>query len=191
MSTATIEESVELAIKGGCTIIQLREKNCSSWEFYQLALRVKEITDQYRVPLIVNDRIDIALSIDAAGVHVGQNDLPAKVARKIIGEDKILGVSVSNIDEAIIAQNDGADYLGVGAMYATQTKTDAQTVTIDELKKIRQSVNIPIVVIGGINKHTIGSFKGYGIDGIAVVSAVIAQNDICASAHELVTLFKQ
>lgn len=191
MSTATVEQSVELAIKGGCTVIQLREKNYSSLEFYQLAVRVKEITDQYKVPLIINDRIDIALSIDAAGVHVGQNDLSAKVARKIIGEEKILGVSVSNLDQAIIAQNDGADYLGVGAMYTTQTKTDAKTVTIDELKNIRYSVNIPIVVIGGINKHTVDNFKGYGIDGIAVVSAVIAQNDICAAARELVTLFKQ
>jgi len=191
MSTDTIEESVELAIKGGCTVIQLREKSCSSLEFYQLALRVKKITDHYIVPLIINDRIDIATSVNAAGVHVGQSDLPAAVVRKIIGHDKILGVSVSNLAEASKAQNDGADYLGVGAMYSTDTKTDAQIVTIDELKKIRKSVDIPIVVISGINKDTVCNFKNCGIDGLAVVSAVVSQKDITAAARELVTLFKE
>lgn len=191
MSTDTIEESVELAIKGGCTVVQLREKDCSSLEFYQLALRVKEITDKYAVPLIINDRFDIAMAVDAAGVHVGQNDLPALVIRKVIGKDKILGVSASSLDEAIKARNDGADYLGVGAMYSTSTKTNAKIVTIDVLKEIRKEVDIPIVVIGGINKNTLCNFKGYGIDGLAVVSAVVAQKDITAAANELVTMFKE
>lgn len=126
MSTGTIEESVEQAVKGGCTVVQLREKHCSSKEFYELAVRVKEITDRYHVPLIINDRVDIALAADAAGVHIGQSDLPASVVRDIIGNDKILGVSASRLEEAVKAVEDGADYLGVGAMFATNTKADAR-----------------------------------------------------------------
>ncbi|MEA4889006.1 MAG: thiamine phosphate synthase [Clostridiaceae bacterium] len=190
MTTDTIEESVELAIKGGCTVVQLREKDCSSLEFYELAQRVKAITDQYHIPLIINDRIDIALAVDAAGVHIGQSDLPARIARSIIGGDKILGVSVSKLKEAVKARDDGADYLGVGAMYATATKTDAAAVSLEELKLIRKSVEIPIIVIGGINKDTLGNFKGYGINGLAVVSAVVAQKDITAAARELAAMFK-
>ncbi|MEA4965278.1 MAG: thiamine phosphate synthase [Oscillospiraceae bacterium] len=190
MTTDTIEESVELAIKGGCTVVQLREKSCSSLEFYQLALRVKKITDHDSVPLMINDRVDIAMAVDAAGVHVGKNDLPAAVVRQIIGKDKVLGVSASSLAEARKAQRDGADYLGVGAMYSTATKTDAELVTMDQLKAIRRSVKIPIVVIGGINQNTARNFKGLGIDGLAVVSAVVAQTDITFAAHELVTIFK-
>lgn len=191
MSTETIEEAVELAIKGGCTVVQLREKNCSFLEFYQLALRIKEITDKYDVPLIINDRVDLALAVDAAGVHVGQNDLPAAVIRRIIGKEKILGVSVSSLQQAIKARNDGADYLGVGAMYSTATKEDAQIVTISQLQEIRKAVDLPIVVIGGINKKTINNFRGYGINGVAVVSAVLAQKDVTAAAKELVTMFRE
>ena len=191
MTTKTVEESVELAIKGGCTVVQLREKDCSSLEFFNLALNVKKITEKYNVPLIINDRTDIALAVNADGVHIGQSDLPAAVVRKIIGDDKILGVSASSLEEAKKAVKDGADYLGVGAMYSTATKTDAKVVTIDELKQIRKAVDIPIVVIGGINKQTLENFKGYGIDGLAVVSAVVAQPDITAAACELVTRFKE
>lgn len=191
MSTDTLEEAVEKAIKGGCTLVQLREKDCSSLEFYQTALNVKKITDRYGVPLIINDRVDIALAVDAAGVHVGQSDLPASVVRKIIGPDKILGVSAANLQEAEAAEKDGADYLGVGAMYATATKKDTRPVTFDELQKIRSKVEIPIVVIGGINKNTVKNFKGIGIDGLAVVSAVIAQDDIEQAAKELVQMFQE
>ena len=123
-------------------------------------------------------------------MHIGQSDLPASVVRKIIGEDKILGVSASTLKEAVLAMNDGADYLGVGAMYTTATKTDAKDVSMDELKMIRNIVSIPIVVIGGINKSTINNFKGLGIDGVAVVSAVVAQPDITKAARELVRMFK-
>ncbi len=178
MSTDTIEESVEQAVKGGCTVVQLREKNCSSKEFYELAVRVKEITDRYHVPLIINDRVDIALAVDAAGVHIGQSDLPASVVRNIIGKDKILGVSAARREEALKAVEDGADYLGVGAMFATNTKTDARPVTMEELKGIRAAVSIPIVVIGGINMNTLERFKGTGIDGLAVVSAIIAEKTL-------------
>lgn len=189
MSTDTIEESVEQAVKGGCTVVQLREKYCSSKEFYELAVRVKEITDRYHVPLIINDRVDIAMAVDAAGVHIGQSDLPASVVRKIIGNDKIIGVSAAKLEEAVKAVQDGADYLGVGAMFATSTKTDARPVTMEELKRIRAAVNVPIVVIGGINKNTLRHFKGMGIDGLAVVSAIIAEKNIEDAARNMYRAF--
>lgn len=190
MSTDTIEESVEQAVKGGCTVVQLREKHCSSKEFYELAVRVKEITDGYHVPLIINDRVDIALAVDAAGVHIGQSDLPASVVRNIIGKDKIIGVSAAKLEEAVKAVEDGADYLGVGAMFATNTKTDARPVTMEELKAIRAAVNVPIVVIGGINMNTLEQFKGMGIDGLAVVSAIIAEKDIEGAARNMYQAFR-
>ncbi len=191
MSTDTLEEAVEQAILGGTTIVQLREKNCSSREFYDTAVRVKEITDRYHIPLIINDRADIALAVDAAGVHVGQGDLPAKAVREMIGPDKILGVSAATLSEAVKAREDGADYLGVGAMYATGTKTDARHVTMEELSEIRKNVEIPIVVIGGINQKTLGDFKGMGIDGLAVVSAVIGAEDIEEAARSMADSFRQ
>ena len=191
MSTETVEESVVLAIKGGCTVVQLREKDCSSLDFYNIALNVKKITDEYNVPLIINDRIDIALAVDAAGVHIGQSDLPASIVRKIIGNDKIIGVSAATVDEAVRAKNDGADYLGIGAMYATNTKKDTRPVTIETLKEIRKAVNIPLVVIGGINKHTVPDFKGTDIDGIAVISAIIAEKDIEPAARDLLNLYNR
>jgi len=190
MSTATVEEAVEQAILGGCTLIQLREKHSSSLDFYKTACRVKQITDRYQIPLIINDRVDLALAVDADGIHVGQSDLPCSVVRKIMGKDKIIGVSASTLEEAIQAEKDGADYLGVGAMYSTSTKTDAKVVTIEELKKIRKAVKIPIVVIGGINQETLVNFKDCGIDGLAVVSAIISQKDIKSAAKELLQLFK-
>lgn len=191
MSTETIEEAVELSIKGGCTVVQLREKECSSKEFYDFAQSVKAITDKYKIPLIINDRVDIALAIDADGVHIGQSDLSANIVRSIIGQEKILGVSASTVEEAVLAQKNGADYLGVGAMYSTNTKTDARNVSLDELKNIRKNVDIPIVVIGGINKDTIKNFKDCNIDGIAVVSAIISQKDIQGAAMELSSMFKK
>lgn len=189
MSTKTLEEAVEQSIKGGCTLVQLREKDCSSLDFYNTAINVKKITDKYNVPLLINDRLDIALAIDAAGVHVGQSDLPCSVVRKIIGQDKIIGVSAGNLENALKAQKDGADYIGVGAMYATGTKKDAKPTSMDELKKIREKVSIPIVVIGGINKERVKDFEGTNIDGLAIVSAIIAQNDICKATEELKKLF--
>ena len=191
MSTETVEESVELAIKGGCTVVQLREKDCSSLDFYNIAFNVKKITDEYNVPFIINDRLDIALAVDAAGVHIGQSDLPASIVRKIIGYDKIIGVSAATVDEAVRAKNDGADYLGIGAMYATNTKKDTRPVTIETLKEIRKAVNIPLVVIGGINKHTVPDFKGTDIDGIAVISAIIAEKDIEQAARDLLNLYNR
>lgn len=189
MSTETLEEAVEQAINGGCTLVQLREKDCSSLDFYNTAVKVKEITDKYNVSLVINDRIDIALAVDAAGVHVGQSDIPAAIVRKVIGEDKILGVSTGCLEHAIKAQKDGADYLGVGAMYATGTKKDAKHTSIEELKKIRENISIPIVVIGGINKERIKDFEGIGIDGLAIVSAIISQKDITKATKDIVDEF--
>ena len=189
MSTETLEEAVEEAIKGGCTLVQLREKECSSLDFYNTAVSVKKITDKYNIPLLINDRLDIALAVDAAGVHVGQSDLPCSVVRKIIGEDKIIGVSAGNLEIAVKAEKDGADYIGVGAMYATGTKKDAKLTSMDELKKIRENVSIPIVVIGGINRERVQDFKKTKINGLAIVSAIIAQKDICKATKELKELF--
>ena len=189
MSCDSLTEAVEQAILGGCTMIQLREKELPSLEFYNQAVAVKQVTERYNIPLIINDRIDIAMAVQAAGVHIGQHDLPAATVRKVIGENMLLGVSASSIAEAIQAQQDGADYLGVGAMFPTGTKTDAESVSMEELQKIRTAVSLPIVVIGGINKGNAGRFKPMGIDGLAVVSAIIAQSDIKAAAAELKDLF--
>ena len=189
MSCDSMTEAVEQAILGGCTMIQLREKELSSLEFYNQAVAVKQVTDKYHIPLIINDRIDIAMAVQATGVHIGQHDLPAAAVRKVIGENMLLGVSASSIAEAIQAQQDGADYLGVGAMFPTGTKTDADSVSMEELQKIRTAVSLPIVVIGGISKGNAGRFKPMGIDGLAVVSAIIAQSDIKAAAAELKDLF--
>lgn len=189
MNCDSLTEAVEQAILGGCTMIQLREKELSSLEFYNQAVAVKQVTDKYHIPLIINDRIDIAMAVQATGVHIGQHDLPAAAVRKVIGENMLLGVSASSIAEAIQAQQDGADYLGVGAMFPTGTKTDADSVSMEELQKIRTAVSLPIVVIGGINKGNAGRFKPMGIGGLAVVSAIIAQSDIKVAAAELKDLF--
>ena len=185
MSCKTVEESVEKAIAGGAGIVQLREKNCTSREFYELAKRVLKITRANNVPLIINDRVDICLAADADGVHIGQKDLPCEIARRILGEEKLIGVSAALPEEAIKAENDGADYLGVGAVFSTSTKKDTRPVTPEIIKEIRRAVTIPFVVIGGVNKDNIISLSGTGINGAAVVSAVVAQPDIEKAAREM------
>ncbi len=189
MSTQTLTEAVEQAILGGCTMVQLREKESSSLEFYEQAQEVKQITDRYGVPLIINDRVDIALAVEAAGIHIGQNDLPVPDVRRLIGMEMLLGVSVSSSEEAGKAMEDGADYLGVGAMFPTGTKTDANAVSIEELRKIRRMTNLPIVVIGGINQENAGLFRPMGIDGLAVVSAIIGRPDIRKAAAQMKEAF--
>lgn len=181
----SLDLAVENAIIGGCTLIQLREKDISTREFITQAMRIKAITQRYGVPLIINDRIDIALAVDADGVHVGNNDMPLSYARKLLGDDKILGTSVISKETAIIAEQAGADYLGVGAMFSTTTKPDADIVSIDELKSISGITHIPIVVIGGISKESLPYFKNVNIDGLAVVSAVLSQQNIIDAAREL------
>ncbi len=189
MSTRTLGEAVGQAVSGGCTLVQLREKDISSLDFYALALEIKKITDSYGIPLIINDRIDIAMAAGAAGVHIGQNDIPADIARKVIGKDMLLGVSVSSAAEAVNAAEAGADYLGVGAMFPTGTKRDAKFVSMEELGEIRRTVDIPIGVIGGINSENAMLFRPMGIDGLAVVSAVIARHDIKKAAVHLKSQF--
>ena len=168
---------IEEAIKGGTTIVQLREKTASTKEFYDLALRVKEITSRYDVPLLINDRIDIALAVGSEGVHIGQDDMPADIAREIIGEDKILGVSASTVEEAKKAEIDSADYIGSGAVFPTATKDDADSVSKEELKEIADSIDIPVVAIGGITIENAHTLKGSGIAGFSVVSAIMSAED--------------
>ncbi len=186
-----LAKSVKEAVLGGATLVQLREKDVSSLDFYVLAQKVKAVTDHYQIPLIINDRLDIALAVDAAGLHVGQNDLPAAVARRILGPDKILGVSAARLEEALRAQEEGADYLGVGAVFPTATKDDARAVVMDELQKIKGSVTIPVVAIGGINEQNLPALKETGIDGIAVVSAILGKEDIRKAARDLMKIMKK
>ena len=176
---------IEEAIKGGTTIVQLREKTASTKDFYQLALKVKEITSKYDVPLLINDRIDIAIAVDSEGVHIGQDDMPADIARKIIGEDKILGVSASTVEEAKKAQEDGADYIGSGAVFPTATKDDADSVSKEELKEIVDSIDIPVVAIGGITLENAESLKDTGIAGFSVVSAIMSADNPKEASQKL------
>lgn len=180
---------IEEAIKGGTTIVQLREKTASTKEFYDLALRVKEITSRYDVPLLINDRIDIALAVDSEGVHIGQDDMPADIAREIIGEDKILGVSASTVEEAKKAEIDSADYIGSGAVFPTATKDDADSVSKDELKEIVDSIDIPIVAIGGITVENASTLKDSGIDGFSVVSAIMSADDPRDASRKLKEIY--
>ena len=187
MTTDTLEEAVELAIKGGATIIQLREKDCTSREFYELALSIKDITDAYEVPLIINDRLDIALAVHADGVHLGQSDIPVQVARNVMGPNCIVGATASTLEKAKEAWQSGADYLGVGDVFGSATKNDTKPVELKELKKICDTVKIPVVAIGGISKKNIHLLKDTGVAGVAVISAVLGQTDITAAAEELIS----
>lgn len=190
MEIGELLQKIERAIKGGCTLVQLREKNSNTKSFYEDANAVKKITDIYQVPLIINDRLDIMLAVGADGVHVGQNDMPVAVVRKLIGK-RILGVSVHSIREAIRAESEGADYIGVGALFPTDTKKDTQKITIEELKEIVQAVSIPVVAIGGINSENIKELSLSGVSGIAVVSAILNAPQAEYAAKELKRKVKQ
>jgi thiamine-phosphate pyrophosphorylase len=181
----TLADAVHDALEGGATFLQLREKNLDDDSFLQLALEIKEIAAKYKVPFVINDNINVALACGADGVHVGQKDMAAKDVRKIIGSDKILGVSAQTVEQAVAAEENGADYLGVGSVFSTSTKLDADAVSFETLKEICQAVSIPVVAIGGINKDNARKLKGSGIDGIAVVSAIFAQENIREAAAEL------
>jgi thiamine-phosphate diphosphorylase len=186
----TLPAVVEEAIVGGVTFIQFREKKLSREEFVSLAKEVKKVTDRYRVPFIINDDVEVAKEVDADGVHVGQNDTSVEEARRVLGPDKIIGVSAHNVEEALTAQGKGADYLGVGAAFATSTKLDASALSMDTLRAICQAVSIPVVAIGGINKDNILELKGTGIDGVAVVSAIFAAENVKEAAEDLVQKVK-
>ncbi|MDP4178674.1 MAG: thiamine phosphate synthase [Bacillota bacterium] len=181
-----IKKVIEDSIKGGVTIVQVREKDASTREFYDTALSIKQVTDYYNVPLIINDRIDIAQAVDAAGVHLGQSDMELNIARKILGIDKIIGISAGTVEEAITAEKNGADYLGAGAIFFTGSKKDIDTpIGIEGLKKICTSVNIPVVGIGGINAENAKEILNAGAAGISVISAILAYDDIKSAAEKL------
>lgn len=184
-------EIIEEAIKGGTTIVQIREKEGETLDFYNLALKVKEITSKYNVPLIVNDRIDVALAIKSEGVHIGQTDMPADVARSLIGDEMILGVSASTVKEARKAEKDGADYIGTGAIFPTATKDDAPSITKDDLKEVTGSINIPTVAIGGITLENANELAGTGIAGISVVSAIMNSKDPKIASENLLKIYNE
>ena len=178
-------QTIEQAIQGGVTMVQVREKSLSTLAFFQVAVMIKEITKKYGIPFIVNDRTDIALAVDADGLHIGQDDIPLIVARKIFGPNKLIGVSVSTLEEALLAEKDGADYLGIGAIFPTKTKDDADSVSLAELKIIKDKISIPIVAIGGINENNIKKVMETGVNGAAIVSAIVARLDPYLAAQKL------
>ena len=180
-------EKVETACRSGVTIVQLREKNLTTNQYYQLAKQVKEITDAYQVPLIIDDRLDICLAVDAAGLHIGDDELPVSVARKVLGPEKILGVTAKTVKRALEAETSGADYLGTGAIFPTTTKENAPITLISTLKTICQTVAIPVVAIGGLTSENIDQLIGTGIAGVAVVRDLMQAEDIEAKAHALLT----
>lgn len=186
----TLHNQVRKAIEGGATFIQLREKHLDKDEFLKEAMEIKALCAEYKVPFVINDDVDIALKIDADGVHVGQSDMQAGDVRAKLGPDKIIGVSAQTVEQALLAEKNGADYLGVGAVFATSSKDDAIEVGPEVLKAICSAVSIPVVAIGGITKENVIQLKGSGISGIAVISAVFAQPDIKAAAAELRKLTK-
>ena len=169
---------IEDAIKAGVTMVQLREKNADGKEFLEKAIKLRQITKKYNVTFVINDRVDIAMIADADGVHVGQSDIPANKVRELIGEDKIVGVSARTIEEALTAKKNGADYLGVGAMFNTTTKLDAKSVSIEKLKGIKEVVKLPVVAIGGLSLSNIDKLRECNVDGYAVVSAILGASNI-------------
>lgn len=181
----TLSDAVLQAIEGGATLVQLREKELSEKEFLDEAFTIKEICASKKIPLIINDNVKIAKETDACGVHIGQSDMELKEARKILGAEKIIGVSCQTAEQALQAEKNGADYLGVGAIFSTSTKADADNVSISTLKEICRAVKIPVVAIGGISLQNIRQLKGSGIAGVSVISAIFAQQDIRGSTKEL------
>ena len=171
-------ESIEEALKAGVKTVQLREKKASGKEFLEKAYKLRELTKKYNAIFIINDRVDIAMLVGADGVHIGQSDIPCSEVRHLIGNDKIIGVSTQNLELSLKAKNDGADYIGVGSMFTTTTKLDAKHVSIEELRSIKENIEIPIVCIGGINLSNISALKNENIDGYAIVSEILKYDDI-------------
>lgn len=187
----SLYDVVRQSLEGGVTFLQLREKELDEACFYEEAVQLQKLARAYGVPFVINDNVEIALRMDADGVHVGQNDMEAGNVRALIGPDKILGVSAETVEQAIQAEQKGADYLGVGAVFPTGSKEDAATVSIDTLKAICQAVSIPVVAIGGITKENTPSLAGSGICGIAIISAIYAQKDIQKATVELKSITKE
>ncbi|CAG5728275.1 TPA: thiamine phosphate synthase [Streptococcus pneumoniae] len=186
-SVESFLEKIETACRSGVTIVQLREKNLTTNQYYQLAKQVKEITDAYQVPLIIDDRLDVCLAVDAAGLHIGDDELPVPVARQVLGPEKILGVTAKTIKRALEAETSGADYLGTGAIFPTTTKENAPITLISTLKTICQTVAIPVVAIGGLTSENIDQLMGTGIAGVAVVRDLMQAKDIEAKTQAFLT----
>lgn len=180
-----LTQTIEQAIQGGVTMVQVREKALSTLAFFQVALVIKNITKKHGIPFIVNDRVDIALAVDADGLHIGQDDMPLLIARKLLGNNKIIGVSVATLEEALLAEKEGADYLGIGAIFPTMTKDNANSVSLAELALIKNKVSIPIIAIGGINENNLQKVMATGVDGAAVISAIVAHPNPCMAAQKL------
>ena len=180
-------KKVEMACRSGVTIVQLREKNLTTNQYYQLAKQVKEITDAYQVPLIIDDRLDVCLAVDAAGLHIGDDELPVSVARQVLGPEKILGVTAKTVKRALEAEEGGADYLGTGAIFPTTTKENAPITLISTLKTICQTVAIPVVAIGGLTSENIDQLIGTGIAGVAVVRDLMQAEDVEAKTQAFLT----
>ena len=185
LNNETLYEQVEKAIKGGVTLVQLREKNLDEESFLKEALEIQKLCRMHNIPFVINDNVEIAGKINADGVHVGQSDMKAGNVRAILGENKILGVSVQTVEQALLAEKEGADYLGVGAVFPTGSKADAENVSYDTLKEICSAVNIPVVAIGGISAENVSRLKDSGISGIAVISAIFAAEDIEMATRNL------
>ena len=186
-SVESFLEKVETACRSGVTIVQLREKNFTTNQYYQLAKQVKEITDAYQVPLIIDDRLDICLAVDVAGLHIGDDELPVSVTRQVLGPDKILGVTAKTVKRALEAEEGGADYLGTGAIFPTTTKENAPITLISTLKTICQRVDIPVVAIGGLTSENIDQLMGTGIAGVAVVRDLMQAEDIETKTQAFLT----
>ena len=179
--------TVERALQAGVTVLQLREKTAATRDFYLLALQIKLIAQRYRVPLIINDRLDIALAVNADGVHVGQEDLPVSVVRRWLGPDKILGATAASVEAALTAEQEGADYIGSGAVFPTQTKQGKPLLPLTMLAQIKQAVQKPVVAIGGITAENLAGIKSTGVNGVAVVSAIMDSTDPAAATKKILS----
>ena len=185
VGTKSLYEQVKEALENGVTCVQLREKELDESDFLKEAKQISTLCKEYKVPFIVNDNVNIAIACKADGIHIGQEDMELTNVRKLVGEDMIIGVSAHTVEEAIKAQEGGADYIGIGAVFATSTKTDVDVLSFETLRSICEAVDIPTVAIGGIKKDNICKLKGSGIDGVAVVSAIFAAKDIATATKEL------
>lgn len=185
LNGATLISQVEAALKGGATFIQLREKNLDDKAFYQEALEIQKLCKEYKVPFVINDNVELAKKIGADGVHVGQSDMEALDVRKVLGDDKIIGVSAQTVEQAELAEKHGADYLGVGAVFPTGSKNDATEVSFETLQEICEHVHIPVIAIGGITRDNVVELSQSGICGIAVISAIFGQTNIEAATADL------
>lgn len=185
LGNASLYDQVKQAILGGATFVQLRENELDQDAFFQEAIEIQKLCCEYQIPFIINDNVDIALHIDADGVHVGQSDMEAGNVRKLLGNNKILGVSAQTVEQAILAENQGADYLGVGAVFHTGSKDDADDVSFETLQAICKAVSIPVIAIGGISQDNVMKLSGSGICGVAVISAIFSEKNICTATARL------